>query len=345
MATQQDEGGVPFSIAHDLQQFRLLELPAGILELIDAPNPPALSIKSQAASRASGTPNPKAAYAVLCTPNKTFQLRQVQTSNSVFVTQPRLEGHGNEIPVPTTCAVASCTATLELHPTVESSAPYLKEALPIYDIIDGMVDVAGNGKSKTRILSDVPLSNGECEVGWKELIAFEFAGSSYRPSANTLAQVWKSINAAALAGGTKLDSQFLTEEILKAMDEEGYPSELITAIFRRLAADEQDTNGPWSCLDRTKTVHFVGITLLEAREGEANYLTAEFLNAWKDCVPESWRTDAELSTIKDAYVLPSTMTIAVKGVSASSAKTEDSTPKVGSSSRKWHERFGRARQR
>src|ERR1051325_6179627 len=40
MATQQDEGGVPFSIAHQQQHFRLLELPPEIVELIDAPNPP-----------------------------------------------------------------------------------------------------------------------------------------------------------------------------------------------------------------------------------------------------------------------------------------------------------------
>jgi hypothetical protein len=40
MATQQDEGGVPFSVAHEQQHFRLLELPPEIVELIDAPNPP-----------------------------------------------------------------------------------------------------------------------------------------------------------------------------------------------------------------------------------------------------------------------------------------------------------------
>jgi hypothetical protein len=40
MATQQDEGGVPFSIAHQQQHFRLLELPPEIVGLIDAPNPP-----------------------------------------------------------------------------------------------------------------------------------------------------------------------------------------------------------------------------------------------------------------------------------------------------------------
>jgi sister chromatid cohesion protein DCC1 len=40
MATQQDEGGVPFCMAHEMQPFRLFELPPEIVDLIDAPNPP-----------------------------------------------------------------------------------------------------------------------------------------------------------------------------------------------------------------------------------------------------------------------------------------------------------------
>jgi hypothetical protein len=40
MATQQEEAGVPFSVAHEMQQFRLLELPPELLELLEAPSPP-----------------------------------------------------------------------------------------------------------------------------------------------------------------------------------------------------------------------------------------------------------------------------------------------------------------
>lgn len=40
MATQQDERGVLFAMAHEMQQFRLFELPPEIVELLDAPNPP-----------------------------------------------------------------------------------------------------------------------------------------------------------------------------------------------------------------------------------------------------------------------------------------------------------------
>ncbi|KAF1994452.1 hypothetical protein P154DRAFT_539596 [Amniculicola lignicola CBS 123094] len=343
MATQQSDGGVRFSVAHDLQQYRLLELPAELLELIDAANPPLLSIKSAA----PGAPSAKPAYAVLCTPNKTYQLRQVQTSNSLFVAQPVLEAHGNEeIPAPTTRAVASCTATLELHPADTPPDAFLEEVLPVYDIVDKEVDATGNGKSKAVVLADIPLSEGQCEQAWKELMAFEFAGSSYRPSANTLVQVWKSIHDAALAEGIKLDQQFLTDTLLSALDDEGYPPSLIVAVLTGLATAEQDPAGSWSCLDRSRAVHFVGTTLLEAKRGGADYLTAEFLDTWREHVPDAWQRDAELAAIEGLYELPTSTTVAIRGGIASTTKTAAATAKPGSSSsRKWHEKFGRARQR
>lgn len=344
-----------------MQQFRLLELPPEIVELIDAPNPPLcvpmlfprggyinlhrLSIKSQAPSVSSSTPNPSAAYAVLCAPDKTFQLRQVQTSNSLFVTQPAFEAHGSDLAFPTTRAIASCATTLELHPDDSSPAAYLEGRIPVYDLIDGEVDVAGNGKSKAAIFSHMPFSDGQCEQSWRDMMAFEFAGSSYRPSANTLLQVWKSVNAAATAEGVKLESQFLAEDITRPVSEEGHPSSLLLALLQYLTSDDQDRAGPWCCLDRTKTVQFVGKTLLAAKRGDSDYLTAEFVDIWKDSLPESWREDAELKAIDGSYDLPSSTTISLKGQSLTAKGVESAPPKAASSSRKWHEKFGRARQR
>ncbi|KAF2649225.1 sister chromatid cohesion protein-like protein Dcc1 [Lophiostoma macrostomum CBS 122681] len=345
MATQQDEGDVPFSVAHDMQQFRLLELPPEIVELIESANPPALSIKSRVPSTTPNASNASAAHAVLCTANKTFQLRQVQTSNSLFVTQPVLESHNNEIPTPTTRAIASCAVTLELHPSDENPRIYLEEALPLYDIVDGEVEAAGNGKNKASIFADVPVSDGQAERCWSELVAFEFSGSSYRPSANTLSQIWKSINAAAVAEGIKLDSQFLADDMTKVADEEGYPVALVQALLkRRLSTDNQDINGPWACLDRPRTVQFVGQMLLEARRESDDYLTAGFLDTWKDGLPEAWRGDAVLKVIDGKYELPSSTTIRAKARSGTSSK-EDNTASKGSSSRKWHAKFGRARKK
>ena len=299
-----------------------------------------LSIKSEAVSTASGTTlNQKPAYAVLCTPTRTFQLRQVQTSNSVFITQVDSETHISTTSAPGIAAVASCKATLELHPSAESAVVYLRQVLPLYDIIDGNVNLSGNGKSRDDIFADIPLSAGECQKGWNELIAFESSGSSFRPTANTLIQVWSAMHSAALVEGIKLGSQFLIRDLLGAMDEEAYPVSLISAILRHLGTADQVEGEAWSCLDSRKTVIFVGRTLLEAKLGD-EYLTAAFLDDWKNALPEAWREEAELDTIKGSYHLPSSTTIAFGSPPAASAPTTTSTRKG-----KWHEKFAKARKK
>ncbi|KAH7068873.1 sister chromatid cohesion protein-like protein Dcc1 [Paraphoma chrysanthemicola] len=340
MATQQDEGGVPFAIAHEMQHFRLFELPPEIVELIDAPNPPLLSIKSQAVSSA---PNAKPAYAVLCAPNATFSLRQVQTSNTLLITEPALEAHGNEIPIPVTRAIASCTATLELHPSDASAVCLLQEQLPSYHVSPGDFDAGGNHKSRVAIFDDVPLSEGQCQSGWNDLMAFEHDGGSWQPSPDALAQVWRSINAAALAEGVKLDSQFLIDDITRAVAEEAHPIGLVKAILTRLSSEE-DTSGPWCSLDRGKTVAFAGKTLLEAREG-SDFLIAEFTDSWEDTLPEAWRKDAQLSAIDGLYQFPSETTVRAKN--SANAHFTIKAPSAGAkpAARKWHEKFGMTRKK
>jgi sister chromatid cohesion protein DCC1 len=300
---------------------------------------PSLSIKSQAGSSAS---NAKPAYAVLCTRDKTFQLRQVQTSNSLFITQPALEAHGNEIPIPATRAIASCTATLELHPSDASAESLLRDVLPVYDIVAGDVDATGNNMSKAVICEDVPLSEGQCNAGWNALIAFEHENSSYQPSANALAQVWRSINAAALAEGVKLDSQFLTDDITRAVAEEDHPPGLVNAILTFLAKDGDADDSPWSCLDRAKTVAFAGKTLLEAKQG-SDFLVPDFTDTWEDKLPEAWRKDVQLSAIDRLYELPSPTTIRATSKAGNAANATAVANKP--SARKWHERFGKTRKK
>lgn len=280
---------------------------------------------------------------MLCTPDKTFELRQVQTSNLLFVTKPALEAHGNEIPIPVTRAIASCTQTLELHPYAPSAATLLQEVLPVYELVDGEVDAISNKQNKTAIFNNLPLSDGQCQAGWDEIVAFEHEESSYRPSANALLKVWSSINAAALAEGVKLDKQFLTNDITRAVSEEGHASNLVDALLSRLSEDGQDVNGPWSCLDRVKTVAFVGKSLLGAKRSN-DYLIAEFTDTWENELPEAWRKDAQLSAIEGAYNFPTDTTIGTKK-STTISKTSGSTTTTKSSTGKWHEKFGKTRKK
>ncbi|KAK4109712.1 hypothetical protein N656DRAFT_782545 [Canariomyces notabilis] len=84
MATQ-DDAGIPLFHAVDETGYKLLELPPELLELLERPDPPTLTLH----------PSPTAA--LLKTPNdsngnggegKTYSLRQKNTSNALILLEP-----------------------------------------------------------------------------------------------------------------------------------------------------------------------------------------------------------------------------------------------------------------
>lgn len=215
----------------------------------------------------------------------------------------------------------------------------------MYDIVAGDVDATPNHKTKLDLFDNLPLSEAQCQGGWTALMAFEHEENTYRPSVNALSQLWQSINAAALSEGVKLDSQFLTEDIATAVAEDGHPLDFTKAVLRHLSTDEQEASGPWSCLDRARTVVFVGKTLLEAKQGSPDWLIAEFTDTWEDTLPEAWRKDATLSALEGSYEFASETTIRFKSKDAAIANVQDTSAASKPSARKWHEKFAKTRKR
>ncbi|KAJ9669614.1 hypothetical protein H2201_000481 [Coniosporium apollinis] len=369
MATQ-DAIGIPFSLAHEQQGFRLIELPSELLDILAGPEPPvwvmptissrdaelllnlvSLSIKSaEVPSSLDGSPA-KPAHAVLCTPTKTYQLRHVQTSNSVLITQP-FEHYPNgkeELRVPGISAIAACTATLELHLTTDSAVPYLKQALPIWHPTEAEVITPPSSqttRSKHAIFDDIPLSPGECDAAWTHLCAFSHNGASFRPSARVRLQLWQALVSAAHAESIDLGSQFLMADLWKAIADKGYPQGLVEAVLRRLGPEEQDIASGWACIDASRCIAWVGTTMLEVQaELGTEVLTAQFLDAWRDSLPEAWRGGAELGAIQDVYVLLGATNITLKPELAGepNASKADAGSKLAAGERKWHERFKKGR--
>ena len=153
MSTQ-DDSGISFEISNEQQNFRLLELPPSLLALIVSKDTPwycpnlsstrlqdansfeSLWLKSAEPPNANDDLKQASPSAVLCTDHLTFQLRQVQSSNSVFILRPS-ETTEDEISLPGVSAIAQCTSTLELIPsnTAASSAMLsrlLRDSLPLY---------------------------------------------------------------------------------------------------------------------------------------------------------------------------------------------------------------------
>lgn len=123
-----------------------------------------LWLKSAETSNANVGSSQSSPSAVLCTDDHTYQLRQVQSSNSVFILQPSENVLGdNLIPTPSLSAVAQCTATLELMPS-DTAASFalvsqlLKKSLPSYKGIDTDVGLGTN--------TTFPSRNVQSQTAW-----------------------------------------------------------------------------------------------------------------------------------------------------------------------------------
>ena len=229
------------------------------------------SAESPSANVDSKQPSPSA---VVCTNDHTYQLRQVQSSNSVFILQPSQSRCGeDEILSPSLLAIAQCTATLELIllDNVASSAMtsrFLKKSLPSYRGIDTDVGLGtnttfsgkkvaardawyelwiltwclGEYKDKNTILQDAPFSTKEIDKIWKQQCAFEVLGRAWLPTPSALAMIWKSILSAATVSGVNLVKSFDLKLLAEMVDNDGFPWAFFMAVMIRLVSETDHLN-------------------------------------------------------------------------------------------------------
>ena len=186
-------------------------------------------------------------HAVLCTDDRTFHIRQVNSSNTIYILQPsQIESSNGETSISEDAisAIAQPTAILELIPSSSNGESILRQILPVYDAENELgpssVTPAADRITKDTILDNVPLSFTEFEVSWIQLCAFEHEGSAWLPVPSLLCQVWKSIMSAATASSVDLSHIFPTEDIERLVTEDGYPVRLTRAILRRVQSRKED---------------------------------------------------------------------------------------------------------
>lgn len=189
---------------------------------------------------------------MLCTDDRTFHIRQVNSSNSIFILQPSQAQFINDegsIPTEAVSAIAQPTATLELIPSSSHGPSLLKQILPTYGTSkaesEGETEPAtlppvADRMSKCAVLDNVPLSSGEFEALWAQMCAFEHEGQAWLPTATLLAAVWNAIISAATANSIDLRQSFQTQSITEMVREDGFLVPLIEAVVRRLRSDDGD---------------------------------------------------------------------------------------------------------
>ncbi|KAJ5740322.1 hypothetical protein N7493_000194 [Penicillium malachiteum] len=388
MATQ-DTRAILLTHTYPQQGFRLLELTPELDALLSSADAPVLELKSPSNALAKAVPDVSGQeYVNLCTPTKTYRIRQVQSSNSLHLLRPSAgrisradikvveeeagESGALNLPDDSVSAIAKCGSTLELHtpPDGFSAVPFLEKSLRLYDRrsedvdedvmmeeSDAIEDMGATGMQKVReqICADVPVSAEQCEQGWVDICAFVDAKSGltgWRPSARMRLNVWKRILDGTILQGIDLEKQFLVEDLWKSVldddESEPFPRGLLEAVVRKLCTADERPALPdaikWASLERVECSSWVGETYLAVTAPTASSAIgrSEFLQAWKDCLPESWRGEASLSKLQNGvYQSPDPTTIffvepsqrqQVAKAAAGSAAAAKAKP-----TRNWHE--------
>lgn len=202
-----------------------------------------LLLKSAASDTGSGL-NPQN-HAVFCTDTQTFNLRQVQSSNSVFILQPSMNDllpDDPSTPNANVAAIAQCTSTLELVPPVIMGLAALRQTLPIYNLADhqnqNRLATHSNETEKFgrhKAFQNTPTSQREFDDAWLEVCAFELDRQAWIPSANSLKDIWASITAAAAVKDIDLTERFRVVDLIDIVEEDGFPNALFNAVIRRVS--------------------------------------------------------------------------------------------------------------
>ncbi|KAK4952886.1 hypothetical protein LTR28_006547 [Elasticomyces elasticus] len=360
MSTPNNATTCPFSIARQQQHFRLLELPPDLADTLTSPNPPTLYFKSSDSTAA------KPAHAVLCTPSATYRIRQVQTSNAVYLTLPCSQlssgaaGAESENGV---VATATCDSTLELHkaePTV-SAEDYIRQEVTQYDesLYDGDDDnddtPTASSKTKTQLYSAIPLHHSTIRAALRSLCVFDerAGGPCFLPSARVLLKAWQAmLDAAEDAIAQSARGPIATRSILEplarhAQEAESHtPLSLYRAILLRLSASGPDGTtadgaGESTHLNQTETITWLGLTILSAADPTSPLSPTAFMQAWTTTLPERWRALATLDAIQGRYTIDGdTIRSSSQAMGRDGTAARDAGAATG---RNWHEKFGRRR--
>nr|POE72175.1 sister chromatid cohesion protein dcc1 [Quercus suber] len=283
------------------------------------------SLQLKSAERLPGDQSDSSA--VLCTPDTTFHLRQVNHSNSVFVTRsPELQkSEVCDNPQPSLEAIAQSSFTLELTRAKDASAhAYLEVAVPLYLGGGGYSGTSRIPLTKSQHFANVPLDQHQCEEAWTEMACFEMRSrvASFQPAPTVRNQAWTAMLTQAVAEGIDLTSRLTTRDVqtLVGLDEDEWPPELCQAILDSMTLPSKD--GVLQ-LDRDRCTRLNGLSLLQEHVNGCVYPVTKFEEKWGDSLPEKWRSKAHLELLEGSYKLTDLGLVYINKINGETSATRD----------------------
>ncbi|KAJ5690528.1 hypothetical protein N7462_004920 [Penicillium macrosclerotiorum] len=310
-------------------------------------------------------------------------LGEISRADIKVIEEEAGESGGLNLPDEAVTAIAKCSSTLELHvpPVGFSAALFLEKSLALYDpqngdddedvsMDDSGIEDVAMGPAEMRALrnqvcADIPVSAAQCEAGWTEICAFvdKKQKMCWRPSAKMRLNVWRRLTEGTILQGIDLEKQFLVVDLWKSvLDDDDtlpqpFPQQLLEAIVRRLCAADQrpplTDEIKWASFDKTECIRWVGETYLAATAPttSSSIGRSEFLRAWKDYLPESWREEAAMSKLPEGSYQnadPTSICFVDPSQRLQTAKASTAAPAAAAkakTTRNWHELLKNSKRR
>ena len=232
--------------------------------------------------------------AVLCTQDKTFEIRQVQSSNNLYILRPSQHEIEHKVEL---SAIAQCNGLLELIFKRSDVSQYLRSKLPIYDTSYATENLKA-GAGLKDVFMDSPFSIAEIRDGLKELCVFQHDGICWMPSARVVKEIWLAFMNSMTLEGISINKDLDTSHARRLISEDGHNLKIFDAIMKHVC----NCDGPYdqASINSSKCIPWIGLVLLETN-GESSIQKGTFVSDWRDHLPEAWRPEADLQLLQ---VLP-----------------------------------------
>lgn len=291
-----------------------------------------------------GLSGDSAGNAVLCTQDKTFNIRQKNSSNTVYILQPG-QDDTSSIAEPGLTGISKPESTLETLPITNfNAAAHIRQLLPILTST-GQLTGTRDSSTKAQLLANIPFSDAECQTAYRELSAFVQPTTNHCivPSAQLKIQTWLSMLENSRVNAVDLTSELDHDAILSLKDGlEDLQTGLCDAILHAFTTISAESR---TLIDSDRLLRWVGLNRLEADALKTPIGITTFKASWKDALPEKLRGKVETSLLSDRHQLSANgKSIAFKdyaldlAVGANGAAAAEGKSTLGTK-RKWHDKF------
>ncbi|KTW30521.1 uncharacterized protein T551_01804 [Pneumocystis jirovecii RU7] len=273
-----------------------MEFPEELMGFLTSEKKPCLTLKADHSRKST----------VLCSPSKTYSLRNVTQTNSLLLFQKEDDGFSLLKDARSYIEITEATVHINfnhLAPVYDGYDLHVPDTVPLYTLSQIKRRIPASDEEihyalihsmclviNGLILRDVYLSNH-----W-------FLGHLRRLSFNYVLRVLQLILAHAEVENMSLDE--LKFDLLMTYIDSEEPADVVELVLRRFSHTQTESYS----IDGSSIAQWIGIQMLAKCKG-SSVLLDEFIRDWKSTIPSPFSEYADLSLLQGEYLLTGSSTI------------------------------------